>query len=39
MNKQEQKIRVGQIVDEHIKNTKDEVKTYKKEMMNWNPKK
>tara|TARA_Y100000296_G_C5053508_1_gene196070 strand:- start:360 stop:641 length:282 start_codon:yes stop_codon:yes gene_type:complete len=39
MNKQEQKIRVGQVVDEHIKNAKDEVKTYKKEMINWNPKK
>ncbi len=39
ITKQEKKARVGQVVDEHIKNAKDEVKTYKKEMTNWNPKK
>ena len=39
ITKQEKKARVGQVVDEHIKNAKDEVKSYKKEMINWNPKK
>jgi hypothetical protein len=39
MNKQEKKTRVGQVVDEFIKNTKKEVSSYKEEVLNWNPKK
>ena len=39
MNKQEKKARVGQVVDEFIKSTKEEVKSYKKEAIYWNPKK
>ena len=39
INKHEHKDRVGQVVDDFIKNTKEEVESYKKEMKNWNPKK
>ena len=36
---QQKKGRAGQVVDDFIKNTKEEVESYKKEMKNWNPKK
>ena len=39
LSKQEKKARVGQVVDEFIKSTKEEVKSYKKEAIYWNPKK
>ena len=39
VNKQTHKIKVGQVVDDFIKNTKDDIKSYKEEMINWNPKK
>jgi|TARA_R110000765_G_scaffold275135_1_gene373492 hypothetical protein len=39
VSKHEHKERVGQVVDEYIKTTKEEVRSYKKEMKNWNPKK
>ena len=39
VKKKEKKMQVGQIVDDFIKNTKEEIKEYKKEMINWSPKK
>ena len=39
LKKQEKKIKVGQFVNDHIESTKQEIKEYKEEMMNWSPKK
>jgi|TARA_R100000963_G_C4642641_1_gene106323 predicted nucleic acid-binding Zn ribbon protein len=39
LTKQEKKIQVGQIVNDHIESTKQEIKEYKEEMINWSPKK
>lgn len=41
VNKQKQKSesKVGQIVDDYIRDTKKEVEEYKEEMKNWSPKK
>tara|TARA_Y100000034_G_scaffold94713_1_gene114831 strand:+ start:198 stop:479 length:282 start_codon:yes stop_codon:yes gene_type:complete len=39
LKKQEGNIRPGQLVDEYIEDTKQEVKKYKEEMINWSPKK
>ena len=36
--KHDKKAKVGQIVKDFIKDTKEEVKDYKKEMINWKPK-
>lgn len=39
LKKQEKTIQVGQIVNDHIEKTKQEVKDYKEKMINWSPKK
>ena len=39
LKKQEKEAPVGQIVNDHIEKTKEEVKEYKNEMINWSPKK
>jgi len=36
--KQEVEAQVGSIVNQHIEEAKEEVKTYKQEMKNWTPK-
>jgi len=37
MKKQQKKQKVGDLVKKHIENTKEEVKQYKEEMINWSP--